>query len=81
MCGAHSRRMGTGLSKVKSQFAGKRLEDGKTIAGCGRLMAERIDRLQTYYGLAIRRHKNNLEGMKKEAWAGLYHSASTDNRP
>ena len=67
-CVGHiQKRMGTGLRKVKSQYSGKRLEDGKTIGGYGRLTGERIDRLQTYYGLAIRRHKNDLEGMRKEA--------------
>ena len=66
---------------MKTKYAGQKLNDGKSIGGYGRLTADRIDRLQTYYGLDIRRHKNDLEGMKKEVWAGLHHSASTNDKP
>ena len=44
-------------------------------------MVDIIDKLQNYYGLSIRRHKEDLEGMKREALAGLYHTASTDEKP
>ena len=37
----------------------------------GRLTNVRIDKLQTYYGLAIRRNTGNLEGMRSEIMAGL----------
>ena len=81
-CVGHvQKRLGTALRKVKTKYAGQKLSDGKSIGGFGRLTADRIDRLQTYYGLAIRRHKNDLEGMKKEVWAGLHHSASTNDEP
>ena len=40
-----------------------------------------IDRLQVYYGLAIRRNTGDLPGMTSEIKAGLYHSASTDDKP
>lgn len=59
----------------------KKLSDNKTIGGRGRLTDKVIDKLQIYYGLAIRRNKQNLEGMKREILAGLYHSASTDEDP
>ena len=42
---------------------------------------KRIDKLQIYHGLAIRRNKDNLKKMHDEVWAGLYHSASTDEHP
>ena len=35
-----------------------------------------IDKMQNYYGLAIRQNKNNLEQMIKDAMAGLYHISS-----
>ena len=38
-----------------------------------------MDKLQVYYGLAIRRNVGNLSGMK--IFAGLYHSASSDTNP
>ncbi len=53
-------------SKVSS--GQKKLSDGKSIDGYGRLTADRIDKLQTYYGLAICRYKEDLDGMKK-VWA------------
>jgi len=66
---------------LKAQKGKQKLKDGKKIGGIGRLTNARIDKLQLYYGLAIRRHKHDLEGMKKEVWAGLYHSASSDENP
>jgi len=81
-CVGHvQKRLGTALRKLKSQYGRKKLSDNKPIGGYGRLTADRIDKLQTYYGLAIRRHKDDLDGMRKEIWAGLYHSASTDDHP
>ena len=40
-----------------------------------------LQELSTYYGLAIRRHPDSLEDMKKEIWAGFYHKISTDKKP
>ena len=61
------------LCKLKSNQGNSKLSDGKTIRGYGRLTADRDDKLQTFYGLAIRRHKDDLTGMEKEA--------STDAKP
>ena len=81
-CVGHvQKRMGTALRKLKAQKGKQKLKDGKTIGGLGRLTNAKIDKLQVYYGLAIRRHKHDLEGMKKEVWAGLCHSASSDENP
>ena len=81
-CVGHvQKRMGTALRKLKAQKGKQKLKDGKTIGGMGRLTGARIDKLQVYYGLAIQRHKFDLEGMKQEVWAGLYHSASSDEKP
>ena len=81
-CVGHvQKRMGTALRKLKAQKGKQKLRDGRTIGGIGRLTNGRIDKLQVYYGLAIRRHKFDVDGMKKEVWAGLYHSASSDENP
>ena len=81
-CVGHvQKRMGTALRKPKAQRGKQKLKDGKTTGGTGRLTGTRIGKLQVYYGLAIRCHKFDLEGMKKEVWAGLYHSASSDENP
>ena len=60
------KRMGTALRKLKAQNLKQKLRYGKTIDGIGRLTNARIEKLQLYYGLTIRRHKHDLEGMKKE---------------
>lgn len=37
-----------------------------------------IDEIQCYYGLAIRRHVNDLEKMKKAVWAEFFHYLSNN---
>lgn len=37
--------------------------------------------LSTNYGLAIKRHPDSVEEMRKEIWAGFYHKISTDSNP
>lgn len=81
-CVGHvQKRLGSRLRKLKKEMKGKRLEDGKVIGGAGRLTDSEIDKLQTYYGLAIRRNIHNLADMKKAVWASFLHKASTDSYP
>ena len=81
-CVGHvQKRMGTNLRNLKKSLSGKKLSDGKTISGRGRLTDQKIDKLQIFYGLAIRRNKGDIENMKKEVLAGLYHSSSSDDNP
>ena len=80
-CVGHiQKRMGSALRKLKSSRRTSKLLDGKTVGGRGRLTAERLEKLQLYYGLAIRRNRDNVEGKRKEIWAGLKHSASSDEK-
>lgn len=37
--------------------------------------------LSTNYGLAIQRHPDSVEEMRREIWAGYYHKISTDKKP
>lgn len=78
-CVGHvQKRLGTRLRKLKENLKNQKLCDGKPIGGRNRLTDKTIDTLQNYYGLAIRQNKNNLDGMKNDILAGLYHVASTD---
>ena len=52
----------------------KKLEKG--ISGKGKLASNMINRLQNYYGIAIRSNKNNLKGMQSATKAPLFHVAS-----
>lgn len=40
-----------------------------------------IGEFSNYYGLAIRRHPDSVEDMKKEIWASFYHKISTNDNP
>ncbi|XP_065055580.1 uncharacterized protein LOC135684104 [Rhopilema esculentum] len=75
------KRLGTRLRKLKSSCGKKKLKDGKGIGGKGRLTEKMINKMQNYYGLAIRHNKNNLQGMMNDIKAGLYHLASSDSHP
>lgn len=80
-CVGHvQKRMGTRLRKLKGKTKGK-LADGKPLSGKNRLTNVAVQKLQTFYGLAIRRHPNDLEGMKKAVWALYFHVMSTDEKP
>ena len=81
-CVGHvQKRCGTALRKLKSESGSKRLEDQKTLGGKGRLTKLRIDQLQIYYGLAIRRNVGSVSGMKTAISAILKHTGSTDDAP
>lgn len=71
--------MGSRLKKLKASKP--KLSDGKPIGGKGRLTDAAIYDIQNYYGLAIRRHKGDLEGMRKAVWAEYFHLGSTDDKP
>lgn len=81
-CVGHmQKRMGRRLRNLKKEMKGKKLSDGKSLGGPGRLTEAEIDKLQTYYGLAIRRNTNSLNEMTSAVWASFLHKASTDDRP
>ena len=48
------------------------MPDGKSVGGAGRLTDKVIDRIQTYYGYAIR-NKGNDEKIIRAVWAIFYH--------
>lgn len=81
-CVGHvQKRVGTNLRNLKKDLRGKKLEDGKTIGGLGRLTDRVIDKLQAYYGMAIRDHQGDLQGMARAIWASVMHRVSTDAKP
>ena len=58
---------------------GKKLSDGKTVGGRGQLTDKVIDKMQNYYGKAIRGNKGNLEGMKLRIKAIQQHIERVEN--
>lgn len=81
-CVGHiQKRMGGRLRKIKRDWKGKKLSDGKTIGGRNRLTDNLIDTFQRYYGNALRKTKGNLPGMQKAVKAIWHHYASTKENP
>ncbi|GFV47281.1 uncharacterized protein TNCV_4829371 [Trichonephila clavipes] len=75
------KRMGTRPRALKLKLKGKKLNDKKTLGGRGRLTDAEIDKLQRYYGLAIRNNTDSINSMKRAIWATYFHKASTDAYP
>jgi hypothetical protein len=75
------KRMGARLRKLKQEKRGVPLSDGLSLGGRNRLTDAAIDQLQSYYGLAIRNHTDNLEDMRKAVWAIYFHKLSTNEKP
>ncbi|GFU19390.1 uncharacterized protein TNCV_3033001 [Trichonephila clavipes] len=81
-CVGHvQKRMGTRLRKLKLVYSKKKLSDGKTIGGKGRLTDSLIDKLAHYYGNTIRCNSTSVKEMRKAIWAVWGHSCSTDDEP
>ena len=67
------KRVGTALQTLKKETPG--------LGGKGKLTDAMIDKLQNYYGIAIRSNVGNVEEMKKAVLASFFHSASSESRP
>ena len=81
-CVGHvQKRLGTALRNLKVTYRGRKLDDGKTIGGAGRLTDGLINSLQNYYGDAIRQNKGDLQAMVRAVQASLLHTNSSDDHP
>ncbi|GFW61963.1 uncharacterized protein TNCV_4669881 [Trichonephila clavipes] len=81
-CVGHvQKRIGTRLRKLILVYSKKKLSDGKTIGGKGRLTDSLIDKLAHYYDNAIRCNSTSVKEMRKAIWAIWGHSCSTDDEP
>lgn len=69
-CVGHvQKRVGTALQNLKKEKKG--------LGGKGRLTDAMIDKLQNYYGIAIRTNCKDIESMKKAIYAAFCHCASS----
>ena len=65
-CVGHvQKRLGTALREYKKQKKGLKLNDGKVVSGKGHLTKVIIDKIQSYYGIAIRNNIGNQLEMKR----------------
>ena len=73
-CVGHvQKRVGGRLRKFKKEHGNELLAANKTLGGVGRLNDKWINKLQNYYGLAIRQNTDSLILMRKAVGAVLYH--------
>ena len=78
-CVGHvQKRMGTRLRNLKKCTNKNDLEDKKSLGGKGRLTEKEINKIQNYYGIAIRQNIDNLYQMRKNILAVLHHSCVAD---
>ena len=68
---AHPKKDRKSRSRTASASRGKKLCDGKPLAGKGRLSDTALNLLQNYFGMAIRQNLGNIYQMKKAVWATL----------
>ena len=79
-CVGHvQKRMGSALRAYKRKSKGKQFSDNKSVGCQHRLTDAMIDRIQNYYGQAIRNNSGNLPGMKKSISAIFKHVIINDN--
>jgi hypothetical protein len=79
-CVGHvQKRCGARLRTLRINYRGKLLSDGKPLSGKGRLTDKVINRLQNYYGLAIRQNTDSLYQMKKAVGAIIFHCCENDD--
>ena len=65
-CVGHvQKRLATALRQYKKQKKGLKLNDGKVVSGKGHLTKVIIDKIQNYYGIAIRNNIGNQLEMKR----------------
>ncbi|GFY26179.1 uncharacterized protein TNCV_354951 [Trichonephila clavipes] len=67
------KRVGSRLRKLKTKTKG--------LSGKVKLTDNFIDRLQNYYGIAVRSNVGNLTDMQQNVISALYHCASSDKKP
>ena len=76
--GHFQKRMGAALRNFKNKNKGRKLSDGGSLGGSGRLTDAVIDSFQNYYGYAIRNKSNGIESMTRAVWAIYYHCIKND---
>lgn len=75
--GRVQKQVGKELCDLKAKLNSKKLNDGKRLTGKGQLTEKYVDKLQNYYGMAIRSNVGNIENTYRAIWASLHHSGGT----
>lgn len=71
--GHYQKRLGTGLRKLKKK--------NKGIGGKGKLTDVLVNKMQNYFGIALRNNTGSVEVMSKAIWSSFYHLCAKDTHP
>ena len=71
------KHVGKGMRDLKTKLGSTKLDDGKPLTGKGRLTEKVMDKLQNYYGIAVRKHVGNVEETYRAIWASLHHTGGS----
>ena len=74
------KRVGGQLRELKLKLKGSKLSDGKGISGKGRLTDTVVNKLQNYFGIALRTNLDSIYIMKKCIYASLFHNSKLDEK-
>ena len=78
-CVGHvQKRLGSALRRYKNTKKGAKLSDGKGVSGPGRLTDKLMDKMQNFFGQAIRNNSNEKEKMTNDIWAIMKHMVCED---
>jgi hypothetical protein len=70
--GHYQKRLGTALRKIAAE---------KKLGGKGKLTGVMINKLQNYFGIALRCNTSSIQIMSKSIWATLFHLSARDDQP
>lgn len=76
-----AKRMLSRINKVKLDYKGKVLSDGKKFTGKGRMTDSQAVKFKIYFAKAIRENRLDLESMYQRSWAIFNHRYSTNDEP
>lgn len=71
--GHYQKRLGTALRKLKKTTKG--------LGGKGKLTEAKIDKMQNYFGIALRNNTSSVKQMSNAIWSTFFHLSSTDEHP
>lgn len=71
--GHYQKRLGTALRKLKSK--------NKGLGGRGKLTNNLVNKMQNYFGIALRNNTESVEKMSKAIWSSFYHLCAKDTHP
>lgn len=71
--GHYQKRLGTALRRLKKEVRG--------LGGKGKLTNSMINKMQNYFGMALRNNTASVDQMSKAIWSTFFHLSAKDSHP